>query len=305
MPDPTPIANTGANELDLEAGELEALAPAPAPAEPTDPPAPDTPPGPAPAAADPAPPVAHPEPAPAAATEPVVAAPPAPFVPQYTADAKDFAGEIAATNQALLDLKQRYKSGEEGLTEEVYETQFDLLQQQRVDLTLAKGQAELTASLNQQNADQQWQYLQRQFLSGADNVGIATNPMLFAAWESGMQLVVNEAAAEGRQLTDWDMMVGARQKLVEAGMLTGATAAPAAPAPAATPPAKPDRSPPMQDVPATLSGVPAAADPGTRTTAENLADNNIEDVEDWLAGKSEAERDRILSAVPGAVVQGS
>lgn len=232
-------------------------------------------------------------PAPAAASF----AAPAHFVPTYAADSeRDFATEISGINKQLVDLKAQYKGGQ--VDDEAYETQYEALRDQRAAVERAQDRAQLQADLSQQNADQAWAYLQRQFLSDPANAPIANNPLLFAAWEQGMQQVANQAAQEGRQLTDWDLLVGAREQLVAAGML-GAQAPAAAPA-AAVPPPKPDRTPPLAQVPVTLSAVPAAADPTSRAAADSAAEKGIEDLEEMLAGKSESERDRLLRDVPGA-----
>ena len=234
--------------------------------------------------------------APAAVSEP----PPAtPFVPTYAADERDYAKEIGDINGKLQTLKEKYKAGD--VEDEAYEQQYEDLRDERSRVERAQDMAALQQQMSQQNADQSWAYLQRQFLSRPENAGIAASPMRFAAWEQAMQSVVNEAAAAGRQVTDWDILAGARDLLVSEGLLQASTAATAPPV--AQPPAKPDRAAPLGDVPATLSTVPAAADPTSRSTADAAAGmDNIEDIESFLAGKSESERDRILRDVPGSFV---
>lgn len=235
-------------------------------------------------------------PAAPAAPEP----PPAtPFVPTYTADDRDYGKEIGEINGKLQALKEKYKAGD--VEDEVYEQQYEDLRDERSRVERAQDIAALQQQLSQQNADQSWAYLQRQFLSRPENAAIAASPIRFAAWEQAMQSVVNDAAAAGRQLTDWDILAGARDLLVTEGLLQASAAATAPPV--AQAPAKPDRSAPLADVPATLSTVPAAADPTSRSTADAAAGmDNIEDIESFLAGKSESERDRILRDVPGSFV---
>lgn len=234
--------------------------------------------------------------APPAASEP----PPAtPFVPTYAADERDYGKEIGEINGKLQALKEKYKAGD--VEDEVYEQQYEDLRDERSRVERAQDIATLQQQLSQQNADQSWAYLQRQFLSRPENASIAASPIRFAAWEQAMQSVVNEAAAAGRQLTDWDILAGARDLLVTEGLLQASAAATAPPV--AQAPAKPDRSAPLADVPATLTTVPAAADPTSRSTADAAAGmDNIEDIESFLAGKSESERDRILRDVPGSFV---
>ncbi|QGM05105.1 hypothetical protein [Stenotrophomonas maltophilia] len=235
-------------------------------------------------------------PAAPAAPEP----PPAtPFVPTYAADERDYGKEIGEINGRLQALKEKYKAGD--VEDEVYEQQYEDLRDERSRVERAQDIAALQQQLSQQNADQSWAYLQRQFLSRPENAAIAASPIRFAAWEQAMQSVVNDAAASGRQLTDWDILAGARDLLVTEGLLQASAAATAPPV--AQAPAKPDRSAPLADVPATLSTVPAAADPTSRSTADAAAGmDNIEDIESFLAGKSESERDRILRDVPGSFV---
>lgn len=227
--------------------------------------------------------------------------PSAPFVPQYTAadSARNFDEEIKGVNDQLIALKTAYKKGDIE-DDDAYEAQYEALRDQRGQIERAKDHFVLKQQLSQENADQSWQYVQRQFLSDPANAALASNDLLFAAWEQGMQQAADEAAKEGRQLTDWDLLVGGRQKLVEAGMMPQASNQPP-PTTTVQPPPKPDRTPPLTQVPATLGGAPAAADPASRSTADAAAGmDDIEELEAMLAGKSEAERDRLLRDVPGS-----
>ncbi|MBH1430683.1 hypothetical protein I5U42_05100 [Stenotrophomonas maltophilia] len=326
QPDNAGQHSLAANELEMTEGERAALASADgatpgdaaagtgtadAPAAATATAAPAAEGSAAPAAAAPADGAAQPDAAAAAAVaaaaEGTASAPPAasepppatPFVPTYAADERDYGKEIGEINGKLQALKERYKAGD--VEDEVYEQQYEDLRDERSRVERAQDIATLQQQLSQQNADQSWAYLQRQFLSRPENAAIAASPMRFAAWEQAMQSVVNEAAAAGRQLTDWDILAGARDLLVTEGLLQASAAATAPPV--AQAPAKPDRSAPLGDVPATLSTVPAAADPTSRSTADAAAGmDNIEDIESFLAGKSESERDRILRDVPGSFV---
>lgn len=325
QPDNAGQQSLAANELEMTEGERAALAsadgaapgdaaaatgtaetPAAAAAPATATPASDGAASPA-AAATPAEGVAQPAAAAAAAVEgaapavPAVSEPPpaTPFVPTYAADERDYGKEIGDINGKLQALKEKYKAGD--VEDEAYEQQYEDLRDERSRVERAQDMATLQQQMSQQNADQSWAYLQRQFLSRPENAAIAASPMRFAAWEQAMQSVVNEAAAAGRQLTDWDILAGARDLLVTEGLLQASAAATAPPV--AQAPAKPDRSAPLAEVPATLSTVPTAADPTSRSTADAAAGmDNIEDIESFLAGKSESERDRILRDVPGSFV---
>ncbi len=323
QPDNAGQQSLAANELEMTEGERAALASADGAAPGDAAAATGTPDAPAAAAATAAPAAeasAAPAAAPAdgaaqpdaaaaaaAAAEGAVAAAPAaaepppatPFVPTYAADERDYGKEIGDINGKLQALKEKYKAGD--VEDEAYEQQYEDLRDERSRVERAQDIAALQQQLSQQNADQSWAYLQRQFLSRPENAAIAASPIRFAAWEQAMQSVVNDAAASGRQLTDWDILAGARDLLVTEGLLQASTAATAPPV--AQAPAKPDRSAPLADVPATLSTVPAAADPTSRSTADGAAGmDNIEDIESFLAGKSESERDRILRDVPGSFV---
>lgn len=244
-------------------------------------------------ATDPAAAAANPEPV-AVQSPPAAAAAPAHFVPTYTPESRDFNAEISGINQQLVELKAKYKAGD--VEDDQYEDLYEQLRDQRSVLERAQDRAEITAQLNQQNSDQSWAYLQRQFLSDPQNAVIAASPLLFSAWATAMEVVVNDAAAANVQLTDWDVLTKAREELVKAGMLGAAAAAnqPAAPVPD-----KPNRAAPIHQVPQTLSSVPAAADPSSRATVDAAAEQNIEDLEAYLASKPEAERDRILKDLPG------
>ncbi|MBH1418038.1 hypothetical protein I5U33_07335 [Stenotrophomonas maltophilia] len=288
--DATPAAGTADAPAATAAAAAPAATGAPAPAGAAAAAAPAA------AATQPEAPPAGADAAPAAATEP----PPAtPFVPTYAADERDYGKEIGDINGKLQALKEKYKAGD--VEDEAYEQQYEDLRDERSRVERAQDIAALQQQLSQQNADQSWAYLQRQFLSRPENAAIAASPMRFAAWEQAMQAVVNDAAVAGRQLTDWDILSGARDLLVTEGLLQASASATAPPV--ASPPAKPDRSAPLGDVPATLSTVPAAADPTSRSTADAAAGmDNIEDIESFLAGKSESERDRILRDVPGSFV---
>lgn len=300
QPDNTPAGNA----LELTEAETTALTPEVDPAAvvavvpATDPAAVAAPAAPDPAAAA----AAAADPTPVADAAAAAAAPaqpgPAPFVPTYTAVARDFDAEVAKVKADLKALKALHAGGD--IEDDAYDEQFETLQDAKTGLLIAQSTMQTRAELNQQNADQSWSYLQDQFFADAANAPLRANSILFAAWEASMQEVVNDAARAGRQLTDWQLMHEARQKLAEQGIF-GATAATAAAA--ATPQPKPDRTPPLGTVPVTLASAPAAAAPGTQSTAEALAETgDIEDIEALLAGKSEAERDQILRGTPGAFV---
>lgn len=318
MPDPTNtnVGTLQANEPDLQPEEIAALAGDPplvegVAAAVTDPaaavvdPAAAVAPGADPAAAAAA--EAVPAVATAAAVEevptPVAAPQPSgPIAPTYTPSARDFTAELAAVDKERNELKDAYKAGT--VDDDKYEAEFERLNETRADLRLEIRSEQLKAELSQQNQDHSWAYLQTQWLARPENAALNGNPLLFSAWESAMQMAVNEAAQQGKALGDWDLMEAGRAKLAAANML-GAAAPVAAPVPgaptAANPGPKPaDAKAPFSAVPATLSGVPAAADPGARTTVDDLHSVGIEDLEDRFATYSDAQREALLRQVPGS-----
>ncbi|HEY1034556.1 MAG TPA: hypothetical protein VGE09_06205 [Pseudoxanthomonas sp.] len=239
------------------------------------------------------------DPAPAADTTPTAAPPAQPFVPTMKVEDRDFDKELADNKAALLDLRAKHAAGE--LDDDAYELQYEQLQDQKVSIKVEQSSAALAQQFNQQGLDQSWEYLQKQFLLLPENAAINGNKLVFAAWEAAMQDVVNDAAQQNRQITDWDLFAGARQKLVEAGLMTAAPARqePAAAAAAAVP-AQPDRRPPLNEVPTTLSAVPAGADALGRSTVDQMVESgDIEDIETRMSGMSEVDRERLLAGVPG------
>jgi hypothetical protein len=311
MPDPTNtnVGTLQANEPDLQPEEIAALAAdkplvegveavVADPAAVVDPAA-----VPAPGAAAAAAPAAE---AVVAAVEepPVAAAPPpsGPIAPSYTPSARDFKAELAAVDAERNTLKEAYKAGT--VDDEKYEAEFERLNETRGDLRLEIRAETLKAELSQQNQDHSWAYLQTQWLARPENAALTGNPLLFSAWSSAMQMAVDEAAGQGKALGDWDLMEAGRAKLAAAGML-GVVAATAAPVPGAAvvtgPGPKPaNDKPAFSAVPVTLSGAPSAADPGARTTVDDLSSVDIEDLEDRMATYSDAQREALLKQVPGS-----
>lgn len=316
LPDNNP--GLAANELELTDAEREAMTPPAAegdkpnttppadkpleegtPAAAAAPPAGatgETPPVPA-AAGEGGEPAAAPTPPPAEQKQPA----PTPFTMQLPNVDRNFDTELADVNQQLAQLKAQYKGGDSDMTDEAYEAEFERLQDLKGDIRAAASTAALRQEFNQQSQDASWAWQQRHFLAATENAQLVSNRLLFGAWERAMQDAVDDAAQQGQTLTDWEVMQQGRQRLVDAGLMAGAAAS-AAPPPqtaAATAPPKPDRTPPLKDVPPTLSGVPSAADIGSRSSAEELSTSDIEDLETRLAGMSDAQREALLRGVPG------
>lgn len=291
MPDQTPEAVPAGNAPDVTAAEDALLNPVVVPA----------------VADDPAAVAVVADPAAAAVVEAVtpMPQPAAPFVPAYAAPAaRDFATELTTTETALTELRQKRTAGDlDELTDDQYEAQLDTLRDQRSEIKSDYKIHQMQADLASQSQNQAWEYLQNQFFAVPGNAEIRADGMRFAAWENAMQVVVNEAALASKQITDWEVMSSARDKMAAVGML-GAAATPAASA-TPTPQPKPDRSAPLQNVPASLAHVPAAAEAGQRPTSEAMGEmGGIEEVERLFANKTEAERDMILRGVAGHFVDG-
>lgn len=234
---------------------------------------------------------------------PASAAPPPVFVPQLPVDARNYDEELKTVATSLLQLKQQLNDGE--IEEAAYEAQYEALQDQKTTLKVSMQLAADRDRQNRESADQAWEYLQNQFFSDAANANIRANGILFAAFEGAMQEVADAAAREGRQVTDWQLLNDARGKLVEMNMLsgTGNAAGAAAPPPvAAARPPVPDRTAPLGAVPAQLSQLPTAADPGGRSNVEQLAELGSLELESRMANMSDAQIDQILRSTPGSVV---
>ncbi|MDR1076365.1 MAG: hypothetical protein LBL59_08755 [Xanthomonadaceae bacterium] len=224
---------------------------------------------------------------------------PSVFVPKYNSgEGRNFSEEIEQVNAQLIELKGSYKAGD--IDDDEYEQRYEALRDQRGKVELDQRTAVMKQEMTQDMQDQAWVFLQRQFLNDPANAPLVANRLLFAAWEQAMQDVVDEAvAANQRPPEDWAIMVLARQKLADAGMVAADPQRSATADPAPTP-AKPNRNPQMQGVPQTLSAIPAAADPSSRETVDTVVEQNIEDLEAYLSGRSESERDQMLKDVPGS-----
>lgn len=235
----------------------------------------------------------------AAAAVPSPTPPPANALPlpQYRGTDRDFATELSAIDQEKLTLKAQYKKGD--IDDDKYEDEFDAINERRNAVLIAQSEDRLRADLAQQNADHSWATLQRQWLQVPANAAIANSPLMFRAWESAMQIVVDRAAAEGKTLQDWAIFEGARGELVAEGLLQVAAAAPAATAAPAAGEKPAPRAAPFAEVPTTLSVAPQGADAGSGLTADNLFGADIEDLEERMSRMPEDQRDRLLKQVPG------
>lgn len=228
--------------------------------------------------------------------------PVAPFAPVYAATAsdRDFDKELADVATELKQAKTKLNDGD--FSEEEYEAEYERLQDRKSQIRVDKEITATRAELSQQTADQAWAYLQNQFFSDAANAPIRGSAGIFAAWEAEMQAVVNDAAAEGRQITDWEVMNGARQRLVDQGFPLAKAESVPTPKPEVQKPDKPDRTPPLGNVPAGIGAAPSVADVGVRGKADDLVDLDIEDIEDRMAKMGDDARDALLRGTPGAYV---
>lgn len=296
MPTPlagNPLALTDA-ERDARAGFDEDGNELP-PADPAATPAVAAPAAPTPGAADVPPIVAPPaDPAaaepPAAAAEPV-AAPPAPSptpaaaaLPDLRVEARDFKAELAALKKDLA---------EGAIDDEVYEERRD-------DIVAARAAAEVRETLSHDFAEHTWQQNVGTFLALPENAALLRSAEIQAVWQQTMQTAVNNAALQGKALTtDFEIMTAGRDLLFQQLGLS----APANPPPvAAPPPPKPVQAPPMNQLPPSLGGIPAAAPTGVRHTIESLSALDINEAERIMAGMSEAQQDELLRGTPGSFI---
>lgn len=221
------------------------------------------------------------------------------FVPTYQSAPRDFDTESQQLAASIKALREGYRGGD--IDEDAYEQRFDELQQQRTQLEVARATSQLQESMSRDNAEQAWQFAQRQFLAIPENRGIAGNPLLEAAWGAALQQAVNTSAAQNVVLDDWGLMQAARDVLVAGGLLASAAARPdpTAAATAAAAPPKPDRTPPLANVPTSLTAIPAAAETGDRPAADTYAGAGIEDLEARMSTMSDADRENLLRGTPG------
>lgn len=215
--------------------------------------------------------------APQATTSPI-------FTPTITpGESRDFAREVA-------DLKEKYNAGE--IDDDEYESAREAIVEAR---TLYNAQA----SIAEQMAEQAWRANVQVFLQAPENAALLRSPDMAQLWQATMNRVVNDAAAEGRSLSDWDILTAGRDRLFET---IGLSTSQAPEQPAA--PAKPNQSPNLRDVPPTMARAPSAAPTGAKTTAESLsAADNIQDIEAFFATQSEDQADALLRSLPGAYVE--
>jgi hypothetical protein len=277
---PTPPAETPPPAAPPATTEAAAVVPPP--------PATDTPP---PAAAPTAPVVAtETAPTPAATPQPSAPATGPVFTPSITpGTARDYAAEIKA-------LKTQYEAGE--IDDDKYEEDREAIVEAR---TIHNSESRIAEQL----AEQGWKANVSSFLQLPDNAALLRSPEMKDLWQSMMNRTVTEAAAAGKQLSDWEILSLGRDKLFQTlGISANADPVPPPVKPPETP-AKPNQAPNLTNVPPTLARAPSAAPTGAKTTAESLAAaDNIFDIEAHMATLSEAQADEMLRTLPGAFAGG-
>lgn len=200
-------------------------------------------------------------------------------------------GEERDFKAELQELKQKLDDGD--LDDEQY-------MDAREEILIARTKWETQRELAAQLAEQNWAAQVQAFLRQPENAALLRSPEIQDLWSTMMQRAVNVAAAEGTPLTDdWEMMTRGRDLLYETLGLSATVEPPPAPEKPSKPPVK---APPMEKVPPTLSGAPAAAQTGAKVSGESLANASLEELERIGHGMSDAQWDEVLRNAPGAFV---
>lgn len=208
-----------------------------------------------------------------------------PFPQVPAAEARDFAAE-------LQSLKEQFNDGK--IDDDQYEAARD-------EIVVARAQAATTEALRQEFAEQAWATNCKAFLQRPENATLLRSKEIQGLWQQAMQMAVENAAAEGKVLTDdWEILTAGRDLLFQQMGLSADVPAAGPAAPAAEPP-KPNRAPPLGDAPPSLANAPAAP-PGTKETADSLADLGIVELEQRMAGMTEQQQEALLASVPGAFI---
>lgn len=208
-----------------------------------------------------------------------------PFPQVPAAEARDFAAE-------LQSLKEQFNDGK--IDDDQYEAARD-------EIVVARAQAATTEALRQEFAEQAWATNCKAFLQRPENATLLRSKEIQGLWQQAMQMAVENAAAEGKVLTDdWEILTAGRDLLFQQMGLSAEVPPAGQTAPAADPP-RPNRAPPLADAPPSLANAPAAP-PGTKETADALADLSIIELEQRMAGMTEQQQEALLASVPGAFI---
>ena len=174
------------------------------------------------------------------------------FVPAFAVPAvADFEGKIAALAAREVALREQLAAGDLDIA--AYDAEKTAIIEGRADLRSEQRFASFAAEQNEQNQKARWQWEQSRFFE-QDSSTVYKDPILFAALDASIKALAHQPENANKSsswfLTQADSAVR---------KLFGGLGAPAQ-APAA--PAKPPVSL-LQNIPATLAAVPAAALPET------------------------------------------
>ena len=174
------------------------------------------------------------------------------FVPAFTVPAvADFEGKMAALAAREVALREQLAAGDLDIA--AYDAEKTAIIEGRADLRSEQRFASFAAEQNEQNQKARWQWEQSRFFE-QDSSTVYKDPILFAALDASIKALAHQPENANKSsswfLTQADSAVR---------KLFGGLGAPAQ-APAA--PAKPPVSL-LQNIPATLAAVPAAALPET------------------------------------------
>ena len=174
------------------------------------------------------------------------------FVPAFAVPAvTDFEGKMAALAAREVALREQLAAGDLDIA--AYDAEKTAIIEGRADLRSEQRFASFAAEQNEQNQKARWQWEQSRFFE-QDSSTVYKDPILFAALDASIKALAHQPENANKSsswfLTQADSAVR---------KLFGGLGAPAQ-APAA--PAKPPVSL-LQNIPATLAAVPAAALPET------------------------------------------
>ena len=174
------------------------------------------------------------------------------FVPAFAVPAvADFEGKMAALAAREVALREQLAAGDLDIA--AYDAEKTAIIEGRADLRSEQRFASFAAEQNEQNQKARWQWEQSRFFE-QDSSTVYKDPILFAALDASIKALAHQPENANKSsswfLTQADSAVR---------KLFGGLGAPAQ-APAA--PAKPPVSL-LQNIPATLAAVPAAALPET------------------------------------------
>ena len=174
------------------------------------------------------------------------------FVPAFTVPAvADFEGKMAALAAREVALREQLAAGDLDIA--AYDAEKTAIIEGRADLRSEQRFASFAAEQNEQNQKARWQWEQSRFFE-QDSSTVYKDPILFAALDASIKALAHQPENANKSsswfLTQADSAV---RKLF--GGLGVPAQAPAAPA-------KPPVSL-LQNIPATLAAVPAAALPET------------------------------------------